>query len=194
MQRDYDRLDKTNTQIRGENQKLKRQIEEYETTGRQMAQDLSRLQSDRARLQVLVDQKDKEIVHLRDPDKDMTHNLKVLNEEVTMLRTQTRRLHEEKGLLKSRSQKIESTLDESQKVKNKMMVERDALFKENQELKQRYRKLALSNPKQRTLPDILSGSNGPSSRAGSRANSRIRNSDDSRLSPAREEEEDKYYR
>lgn len=58
--------------------------------------DLTKLQSENARLKVLVDQQEKEILHLRDPDQDMVHQIKILSDEVTLLRTQTRRLNEEK--------------------------------------------------------------------------------------------------
>lgn len=57
---------------------------------------MSKLQSENAKLKVLTNQKEKEILHLRDPDKDMVHKIRILSDEVTMLRTQTRRLNEEK--------------------------------------------------------------------------------------------------
>ena len=38
------------------------------------------------------------------------------------------------GMLKSKSQKIENNLEDTQKNKNKLMAERDDLFKENQDV------------------------------------------------------------
>uniref|UniRef100_A0A2C9M2Q1 Uncharacterized protein n=1 Tax=Biomphalaria glabrata TaxID=6526 RepID=A0A2C9M2Q1_BIOGL len=193
QQSDYDRLDKSYQDARNENQRLKKRLEERDNENQLMSNDLARLQSENARLQVLVDQKHKEILHLRDPDKDMVHQIKILSDEVTLLRTQTRRLNEEKGLLKSRNQKMESTIDETYKLKSKLSQERDDLWRENQELKQRYRKLALATPNQRTLPDIMAGHNGPSSRSTPRTTSRNRHSGERRMSPTREEDDEGGY-
>ena len=72
------------------------QLTDFDTSNRSMSAELARLHSEKARLQVMLDQKEKEILHLRDPDKEMVHNLRILQDEVTLLRTQTRRLNEEK--------------------------------------------------------------------------------------------------
>lgn len=196
LQSDYDRLDRAYMQLKAENSRMQKLLADNDTSHRNMSAELSRLHSDKARLQVLLDQKEKEILHLRDPDKEMVHNLRILQDEVTLLRTQTRRLNEEKGLLRSRSQRMEASLDESHKARNKITVERDNLLRENQELRNRYRRVALATPQMRALPDIMSGRNGPaSSRTTSRATSRaIRSSQDledkdRRMSPTREIEE-----
>ncbi|GFR75797.1 hypothetical protein ElyMa_005784100 [Elysia marginata] len=134
QQADYDRLDRAYMELKAENFRMQKQLADSDTNNRSMSTELARLHSEKARLQVLVDQKEKEILHLRDPDKEMVHNLRILQDEVTLLRTQTRRLNEEKGLLRSRSQRMEASLDESHKARNKLAVERDNLLRENQEV------------------------------------------------------------
>ncbi|GFO05835.1 hypothetical protein PoB_003234000 [Plakobranchus ocellatus] len=194
QQIDYDRLDRAYMELKAENFKMKKQLEDGDTNNHSLSTELARLNADKARLQVLLDQKEKEILHLRDPDKEMVHNLRILQDEVTLLRTQTRRLNEEKGLLRSRCQRMESSLDDSHKARNKLTVERDGLVKENQNLRQRYRRVALATPQTRALPDIMAGKNGPTlSRTTSRATSRAYRSSqeekERRMSPARENEE-----
>lgn len=72
------------------------QVNETEGLNHNLSSEMSKLQSENAKLKVLTNQKEKEILHLRDPDKDMVHKIRILSDEVTMLRTQTRRLNEEK--------------------------------------------------------------------------------------------------
>jgi hypothetical protein len=72
------------------------QLKNTDSRTHQISSDLLKLQSENARLKVLADQKEKEILHLRDPDQETLHQMKLLSDEVTLLRTQTRRLNEEK--------------------------------------------------------------------------------------------------
>ncbi|RUS81225.1 hypothetical protein EGW08_011019, partial [Elysia chlorotica] len=191
QQADYDRLDRAYMELKADNLRKEKQLAELDADTRSQSAELTRLRAERARLQVALAQKEKEILHLRDPDKEMVHSLRILQDEVTLLRTQTRRLNEEKGLLRSRSQKVEASLDDSHKARNKLALERDNLVRENQELRTRYRRVALATPQLRALPDIMAGKNGPaSSRTTSRATSRAhRGSQDRerRMSPATEE-------
>ncbi|CAG5127072.1 unnamed protein product, partial [Candidula unifasciata] len=71
-------------------------VSETEGQNHNLASELSKLQSENAKLKVLVSQKEKEILHLQVPDKDMMHQIRILEDEMTMLRTQSRRLTEEK--------------------------------------------------------------------------------------------------